>query len=38
MHELDALRTRIDTNDEQIVQLLADRFRVTEEAAGLLRT
>lgn len=36
MHELDALRTRIDTIDEQIVRLLADRFRVTEEV-GLLK-
>lgn len=36
MHELDALRTRIDTIDEQIIRLLADRFRVTEEV-GLLK-
>jgi chorismate mutase len=36
MHELDALRTRIDAIDEQIIQLLADRFRVTEEV-GLLK-
>jgi chorismate mutase len=36
MPELDALRTRIDTIDEQIIRLLADRFRVTEEV-GLLK-
>ena len=35
MHELDALRTRIDTIDEQIIRLLADRFRVTEEVGTL---
>lgn len=36
MHELDGLRTRIDSIDEQIIQLLGERFRVTEDV-GLIK-